>query len=88
MWKGARIMRKVNDNTPRDFGIISTLYPNEFAVVEVVNIDYNIGEQIGRVLGLCDSFDEAWDESCLLDLQDTIVITGLNRISVIGGSFT
>jgi hypothetical protein len=78
-------MREVNDRTVRDFNVISTLFPNDFAVVEIVNVDYNIGQQIGIVLGLCDSFGEAWDESCTLEPRDTIVLAGLNRMSVLGG---
>ncbi|MCL2199662.1 MAG: hypothetical protein FWB80_12145 [Defluviitaleaceae bacterium] len=78
-------MREVNDSTTRDFNVISTLFPNEFAIVEIVNVDYNIGEQVGKILGLCDSFEEAWDISCSFDSRDTIVIEGLNRMSVLGG---
>jgi len=78
-------MREVNDSTVRDFNEISALYPDDFAVVEIVNVDHSIGEQIGIVVGLCDSYDEALDESCSLVSRDTIVLAGFHRMSIFGG---
>jgi len=78
-------MREVNDSTVRTFNEIVELYPDDYLVVEVVNIDYNIGEEIGIVLGLCDSFGEAWDAKCSLKPRDTIVVEGLHRMSIIRG---
>ena len=78
-------MRTINDGVIRNFIEISEMYSNDFTVVEIINIDYSIGEETGRILGLCNNFEEAWDKSSSFDTLHTTVITGLNKMSTLGG---
>ena len=73
-------MRKVDDGVVRSFNEICSLFPDDFAVVEIVNVDYSIGQELGRVIGLCDSMDNALDVQFAIDPERTIVIEGLNQM--------
>lgn len=78
-------MRKVENAVTESFAQISEGFPDDYLVVEIINIDYSKGEEIGRVVFICDSFDEAVDISADLDEMRTTILLGINCMNFMGG---
>ena len=78
-------MRKILDNAVYDYNTISDMYPNDYAIVEVVSIDYSNGGARGRVLWLCDNHEEAWDVGMAIESVEITILPGWNRMSTLGG---
>ena len=79
------IMAAVMDTQISSFSAISDLYPDSYVVVEIVSIDYNNGEELGRVLGVYDSFEDAVNASDDFDSMRTTILPGINCMSCLGG---
>lgn len=60
---------------------------HDYCIVEVISIDPNIGEELGKVLWLCDNLEEALDTSISLEGVDSMVLPGLACYSVLGVCF-
>ena len=75
-------MHKINDNIARSFIDISTTYPQSYIVVEVA--DAQNGEEWGRVVFLCDTFDEAWEAGTQETQKQTIILEGIDRMNTMG----
>jgi len=78
-------MPKVMDAKILSFPVISDIYPDSYVAVEIINIDYNNGEELGRVLCVCDSFEEAVNVSDDFDSMRTTILPGVNCMSCFGG---
>jgi hypothetical protein len=81
-------MRKVDDGRVLEFNEITDVYyRSDYSVVEVVSIDHNTGEKMGKVLWVCESYEEALSLSVSLEGIDSMVLPGLACYSVLGGCF-
>ena len=81
-------MRKVDDGKVLTFNEITDVYyRSNYSVVEVVSIDHTKGEELGKALWLCDSYEEALSLSMSLEGVDSMVLPGLACYSVLGGCF-
>jgi len=78
-------MPRVMDVNVLSFSTISDTYPDSYVVVEIINIDYNNGEELGKVLCVCESFEEAVNASDDFDSIRTTILPGINCMSCLGG---
>jgi len=78
-------MSRVIDAAVLSFSAISDIYPDSYVVVEIINIDYSNGEELGRVLCVCDSFEDAVNASDEYEDMRTTILPGINCMSCLGG---
>ena len=78
-------MRKVECAEVSSFTQISENYPDDYLIVEIINIDYSIGEEIGKVIYICDDFEEAVDISAGIETIRSTILLGVNCMNYLGG---
>jgi len=77
-------MHELNEFPVLSFNEISTEYPDNYIVVEVLRIDHTLGIEEGKALFLCDSYEAAWDKASSLKNTSTIVLEGIHRMNTVG----
>ena len=79
-------MSKINNAVEMGFIRIVEMYPNDYILVRIIEMDHENGREIGIALYTASS----WEELCVYAknegiINETIVLQGENLVPVLGG---
>ncbi|MCL2223038.1 MAG: hypothetical protein FWC20_11705 [Oscillospiraceae bacterium] len=79
-------MKKIDNATEMLFIHIAEVYPDEFILTKIVEMNLETGRKVGIAIYTAPSWDELLDYAIQEGItQSTRILTGVNRVPMIGG---